>query len=490
MRSTLRLILFPALHALGPVLTWFSAAMLVPLAVSFIFHDGAERAFVSGVLWTACCGLLLTLVFRPFRCELTARHGFLLVSMTWASIPAFSAIPLLEYLPDQSFAEIYFETVSSLTTTGSTVLSNLDALPLSVNGWRCLLSWLGGMGLIVLAVAILPLLGVGGAQVLKAETSGPLKETKLTPRIAETARALYTTYFAFSVVCAIGYHLAGMPWEDAIMHMMTTVSLAGVSSHDASFAYFNNPMVEVVAIIFMIISGFNFSLHFVAWRRRSVSVYFKDPEAIGWISTLLVLTIGITVALIQTSTYSDWLEALRAVAFSVVSVASSTGYASCDYSLWPYGIPMVLLLSSTFATCAGSAGGGMKMIRLIVLIKQIAREFKHLLYPRAVLPISVGTMNISQPISFAILTYAILWVFSAALASFILLLSGMPATEAISAALACLSNLGPGLGSVGPVSTYAHLTDPQLLILSFLMLIGRLELFTVYILFSRSFWRL
>lgn len=489
MLHTLRFILFPVLHVLGPTLIWFGAAMLVPLLTSWAQGDGMIEPFALAVGAAALCGLALTLCFRPFRRELSVHHGFLLVALTWTLVPVFAAIPLYLHLPEYGFARCYFEMMSCLTTTGSTVITGLDELPLSLNGWRCFLSWLGGMGLIVLSVAVLPLLGVGGAQIIKAELSGPLKETKLTPRIAETARALYIIYFGISVACTIAYHLAGMHWEDAVLHMMTTVSLSGIAAHDASFAYFESGPIQVVAIFFMVVCGCNFSLHFVAWRRRNPLLYLLDPEARSWLLVLAALVAAITLALLHLGIYRDASSALLDVAFSVVSTASTTGYATVDYSLWPYGIPFLMLFSAAFASCAGSTGGGIKMIRLIILVKQTVREFRHLLYPTAVLPITVGRQPVTNELASAVMAYALLWVFSCFVGTFVMIATGMPPLEGFSATIASITNLGPGLGAVGPVGTYADLSDLQLSFLSFFMLIGRLELFTVFILFTRSFWR-
>ena len=460
MLTTLRVLLLPVLNALGPVLMAFAGIMLIPAVYSWTEKDGAVMDFIMGAGITAGAGLLLTLTLFRFRQELTARHGFLLVTLSWALIAAFAAIPLMLHMPELCFERAYFETMSCLTTTGATVLTGLDELPHSMNGWRCFLSWLGGMGIIVMSVAILPLLGVGGAQVMKAETSGPLKETRLTPRIAETARSLYLIYFGISVACAIAYHFAGMHWRDAVMHMMTTVSLSGIAAHDASFGFFNSAAVDAVAVLFMVICGFSFTLHFVAWRRHDPLVYLRNPEALAWLGLLLVLV-----------------------------AAATPGYATSDWSLWPCGLPAVLLLSSAVATCAGSTGGGLKMIRVLILIKQAKREFRLLLYPNAVSPITVGDAAIPNHIVFAVLGYTLLWSFSVLAGALALLATGLGSLESWSAAVACITNLGPGLGAVGPVGNYQGLTALQLDILTFLMMIGRLEIFTVFVLFTRAFWR-
>ena len=320
MFNTIRYLLLPVLNASGPVFIWLAAALLIPFTLSVSKQDGAADSFLTCFLITLATGVVLMLLTRRWRRELTSRHGFLLVTLIWTSVPLFGTIPFIIERPDMSFAQLYFEMMSCLTTTGATVFTGLDKLPVSLNGWRCFLSWIGGMGLIVLSVAILPLLGVGGSQIIKAETTGPLKEHRLTPRIADTAKALYIIYLGVSVACAISYHLAGMEWEDAIMHMMTTVSLSGIGTHDASFAYFNSPAVDAVAIVFMLISGFNFSLHFMVWRRRNFLIYLQDAEAKAWIATAALMSALTIIVLADAHVYETSAETVRHALFSVVSV--------------------------------------------------------------------------------------------------------------------------------------------------------------------------
>lgn len=489
MPNALRYLLLPVLHALGPVLVGYGLTMLIPYLVSVAQADGADAAFLTAFAVTTGTGALLTLATRGYSQELTARHGFLLVTLTWTAVPLFATIPLLLELPQYTFSAAYFEMMSCLTTTGATMMTGLDDLPLSINGLRCFLSWLGGMGLIVLSVAILPLLGVGGAQILKAETSGPLKESKLTPRIADTAQALYIIYFGISVVLTVAFHFAGMSWDDAVLHMMTTVSLSGIGAHDSSFAYFESNAVDLVTVVFMIVCGCNFSLHFAAWHKRDLRLYWRDPEVLGWVGVVSVLTLFTTLLLIDIGYYEDDFTAFVKAAFAVVSVASTTGFASDDYALWPTIIPLVMLLSSIFATCAGSTGGGIKMIRLLILIKQTKREFLLLLHPKASFPLTVGETRLNDQVASAVLAYLLLWVISVGAGVLLLVFSGMPMLESFSATIACINNLGQAMGALGPAGNYAGLTTLQFWICTFLMLIGRLELFTVFILFTKGFWR-
>ena len=330
----------------------------------------------------------------------------------------------------------------------------------------------------------------GGSQIIKAETTGPLKEHRLTPRIADTAKALYIIYLGVSVACAISYHLAGMEWEDAIMHMMTTVSLSGIGTHDASFAYFNSPAVDAVAIVFMLISGFNFSLHFMVWRRRNFLIYLQDAEAKAWIATAALMSALTIIVLADAHVYETSAETVRHALFSVVSVITTTGYATVDYASWPLGLPVLLLVAAAFSTCAGSTGGGIKMVRLLIILGMIRREMTKLLYPKAVVPLTLNKTPIDEKVCIAVLAYFMVWLTSFVIGAAVLLLAGLPPGDAISAAWAMLSNIGPGLGGVGPTGNYADLSDIQLSVCSFLMLIGRLEIFTVFAIFTRNFWRI
>jgi trk system potassium uptake protein len=481
--------IFPVIHVLGHVVLVFAGTMLVPLAFAFFAGEAALRDYDIAVLITAGIGGFLLLSTRRFRRELQPRDGFLLVTLGWTVMPACATLPLLLHLPGLSFTDAYFETMSGLTTTGATVLTGLDALPLSINVWRHLLVWMGGLGILVLVVAILPLLGVGGAQLFKAETAGPFKETKLTPRIADTAKALYTVYFAISLACFFAYRWAGMSWSDAFMHMCSTMGLGGFSSHDASFGYFDSPTIEAVAIIFMVIAGFNFSMHFIAWRRRSLWTYLTDPESRAYMLTLVAAVLAVAAFLYHSGVYAEQEQALRYAAFNVVSIATTTGYANTDYNQWPIFAPVLMLFLCAFTTCAGSTGGGIKMIRGLILLKQARREFTRILHPRAVNPVIVGRQVIENKVIFAVLAFMLVYGASIVWLTFLLLLSGLDVITAFSAIVACINNTGPGLNQVGPASNYAGLTDFETWVCTFAMLIGRLELFSVLVLFTPEFWR-
>jgi trk system potassium uptake protein TrkH len=479
----------PVLNVLGYVVLVFAATLLVPLAFAVIGDDGAQRSFDIALLVTAGSGLVFVLATRPFARELQVRDGFLLVTLAWTVLPALATLPLMLHLPGLSFTRAYFETMSGLTTTGSTVLTGLDALPLSINVWRHLLIWLGGMGILVLAVAILPLLGVGGAQAFKAETAGPLKESKLTPRIADTAKALYAVYFSISIVCFFAYRWAGMSWSDAFMHMCSTMGLGGFSSHDASFGYWDSPLIEYTAVFFMVLAGFNFTIHFLAWRRRSLGVYFRDPESKAYVFTLFAASLFIAAFLLARNVYPDWSTSLRYALFNTVSIATTTGYSSTDYNQWPIFAPVLMVFLSAFTTCAGSTGGGIKMIRGLILLKQARRELTRILHPRSINPVVVGDKVIENNVIFAVLAFMLVYGAAIVWLTFLLLLSGLDVISAFTAVVACINNMGPGLNQVGPASTYGVLNDFEIWVCTFAMLIGRLELFSVLVLLTPAFWR-
>jgi trk system potassium uptake protein TrkH len=479
----------PVLNVLSKVVMLFSTTFLLPLTLSWVLDDAAQRAYDDAIVITFVAGALTWLFTRKSQRELQTRDGFLLVVLVWTILPAFATLPLLIYMPGLSFTDAYFEAVSGITTTGATILSGLDSLPLSINLWRGLLVWFGGMGLIVLAVAILPLLGVGGMQIYKAETPGPMKDTKLTPRITETAKGLYLVYVGISIACGFSYWLAGMTPFDAVMHTFATMGLGGFSSHDASFAYWNSPVIESVAVFFMLVAGINFSTHFMAWRQRSVSAYRLDPE-VRW---FLIVTLGsallIAVYLSVMHVYPDFSQSLRFALFNTVSIATTTGFANTDYNQWPFFAPLWMLLLSSFASCSGSTGGGMKMVRAQLLFRQGRRELTRLIHPSARLPVKLAGQVVPNSVIYAVLAFAFLYVFSIITMTLAMTASGLEFITAFSAVVASINNTGPGLNQVGPATNYASLNDFQTWICTIAMLLGRLELLTLLVVFTRTFWR-
>lgn len=483
----------PVLAVLGMIVAVFGLAMAVPLGVAWAHDDPALGAFAQPMALTVIGGAALWGLTRRRRRELQPRDGVMLVVLAWTVLPLFASLPLLlharEVGPALSFTDAYFEAVSGLTTSGGTVLSGLDALPPSVNVWRCFLQWLGGMGILVLAVAILPLLGVGGSQLFKAEAAGPLKDTKLTPRITETAKGLWSVYAALSLACVGAYWLAGMPALDAWMHMFTTVSLGGLSSHDASFGHFGSPLLEAIAIVFMLIASCNFALYFVAVRKRSLRGVLRDVETRATLGVMVGSGLVVAAVLAAAGTYEP-ATALRHAMFNVVSIASTTGYATVDYVQWPVLPPVLMLLLSGVATSAGSTGCGIKMVRLLILLKQARRELTRLIHPRAVQPLQLGGRIVESDVIFAVLGFMLVYGGTVLGLTMLMLLPGnLDLDSAMSAVIASVNCMGPGLGTVGPAANFGHLGDFQTWVLTAAMLLGRLELLAVLVLFTPQFWR-
>ncbi len=479
---------YPVIRVLALIVLMFGLTMLVPLAISWYQHDGAESAFDEAFVLTVATGGGLWYATRKEKRDLTIRDGFLMVALVWTLLPVYGALPLIIQL-NLSFTDAYFECVSGLTTTGATVIEGLDKLPVSINFWRTQLVWLGGMGLIVLAVAILPLLGIGGRQMFKAETPGPMKDSKLTPRMAETAKGLWIVYGLISFCCAVAFYWAGMDWLDAIMHMFATMGLGGFSSHDASFGYFNSVAIEIVSIVFMLIAGCNFATHYLVLTGRSWRPYRSDPEAGRFLLVTLGSVVAIAIYLTALDVYPDFLEALRYSAFNVVSIATTTGFANTDYALWPFFAPLWMLFLSSFATSAGSTGGGIKMIRAIVLYKQVYRELARAMHPSAVHPVKIGGDQVPSNILFAVLAFGFMYMVCIVSMTLALSFSGLEIITAFSAVVASINNTGPGLGQVGPATNFSVLTDFQTWVCTLAMLLGRLEIFTLLVVLTPAFWR-
>ena len=470
-------------------MTVFSVLMWVPMAFAVGAHDEAESAFLISAGITALVGAALSVATRRFQRELMPRDGFLLVTLTWTLLPAFGALPLLLALPGLSFTDAYFEAMSGLTTTGATVLTGLERLPVSINVWRGFMVLIGGLGIIVLVVAILPLLGVGGAQLFKSETAGPLKDQKLTPRIAETARGLWAVYFVTALACFLAYAAAGMGWTDAFIHMCTTMGLGGFAAYDASFGQFQSPAIEGVAIVFMTLAGINFGLYFLAWRKRSLWLLWRDTEARTYLLLMAGSVLGVALLLHLNGVYGTFGESLRHAAFNVVSIATTTGFATVDYAQWPVFAPVFMLFLCSFATCAGSTGGGIKLVRALLLLKQARLELIRVVHPRAVIPVQIGSTTVSAQVMSSIIAFMLLYGVVLVFGTLLLLLSGLDLITASTAMIACLNNTGPGLGEVGPAGNFQGLTDFQTWICTAAMLLGRLELVAVMVVFTAAFWR-
>ncbi|WP_212645626.1 potassium transporter TrkG [Delftia sp. PE138] len=484
--------LLPVLRVLGMLMVMFALSMLLPFAVSWFTDDGIWRIYPWAIGITAAAGLSLWIGLDHFRRELQPRHGVILVTLVWVVLPLCAMLPLVLGMGHVglsiSFTHAYFEAVSGLTTTGATVLTGLDALPVSINVWRTFLQWLGGMGILILAVAILPLLGVGGAQLFRAEAAGPIKDTKLTPRVTETAKGLWGVYGLFSLACLLAFWAAGMSPLDALMHMFATVSLGGLSSHDTSFAYFDSPLIELTALVFMLLASCNFALYFVAMRKGRWDGFWRDPEMRATLAVLLGGGLIVALLLWAKGVYGP-VEALRYGLFHVVSVATTTGFTTVDYLTWPVFAPVLMLLMSGVATSAGSTGGGIKMVRMLILLKQARRELTRLAHPRALQPVRLGTGVVDNRMIFSVLAFMLVYGATVITLSMVLLLTDLDPVTAFSAVLASVHCMGPGLGAVGPSSNYAVLTEFQTWVCTLAMLLGRLEILSFMALLSPAFWR-
>jgi trk system potassium uptake protein TrkH len=470
----------------GLLLTLFSLTMLPPLLFAWRDGDGTQPGFAIACAAALACGLALWLPVRARRSELRLRDGFLVVVLSWVMLALFGAVPFV-FNAALSYGDAVFESLSGLTTTGATVLTGIDDLPRSVLYYRQQLQWLGGMGIIVLAVAILPMLGIGGMQLFRAETPGPMKDNRLTPRITETAKALWYLYFGLTVLCASAYWIAGMSLFDAVGHSFSTVSIGGFSTHDASIGYFDNPMIEIVATLFMIISGANFALHFMAWRGASIRPYVRDPEFHSYL-TILGLMAGIaTIYLYVSGTFDNFAEALQRGVFQAVAIATTTGFTTTEYHQWPSFLPVLLLMSSFIGGCAGSAGGGLKVIRVLLLMRQGTREIKRLVHPHAHYLVKVGNKALSGEVIDSIWGYFSLYVVCFCAMTLLLAATGVDLVTAFSAVAACINNMGAGLGGVG--TGFADLNPASKWVLCVAMLLGRLEMFTLLVLFMPGFWR-
>jgi len=476
-------------HLLGLMMAFFGLLYLLPIAWSLAVRDGAVMDFVAAALINAFVGLAVAAATRRFRRELKPRDGFLLVTLSWVLMSASAAIPLMIALPDLSFTDAYFESMSGLTTTGSTVLNHLDGLPQSINLWRHILHWVGGIGIIVLVVAVLPLLGVGGMQLYKAETPGPVKDEKLTPRITETAKALWFTYLALTLIGIIGLRIAGMSWFDAICHGFSAIALGGFSTHDVSVGYFDSAAIEFVLIVIMVVAALNFSRHFLAFRSLSFKPYRSDSEGKAVLIVLAGSVFLVSTLLWVDGTYPSEMDGFRHSVFNVVSIATTTGFVTEDYEKWPAFLPVWLLFLSCITCSTGSTGGGIKMFRTLLLVRQARRELKLLVHPNAMIPIRIGGQAIPDRVAYSVLAFIFLYFGTSLVLTFALLATGLDLVSALSAAVGSMNNLGPGLGAVGPSTNFSSLTDAQTWICTIAMLIGRLEIFSVLVLFTAHFWR-
>ncbi len=476
------------LRIVGLLLMVFSSTVIPPLAVSWWYEDTETIAFINAFLIILCVGFLIWMPVRNRHRELKIRDGFVVVVLFWFVFSLVGSIPLyLSQTLGASFTDALFESISALTTTGATVFTGLDDMPRSILYYRQQLQWLGGMGIIVLAVAVLPILGIGGMQLYRAEYPGPVKDNKLTPRITETSKALWYIYLGLTISCGVAYWLAGMTPFDAIGHSFSTVAIGGFSTHDASIGYFNSGVIEIIAGFFMILAGVNFALHFSALRSHNIKVYFFDVEFKVYLAILASASTISVLYLYFTGTFGSWGDALHHGIFQTISIGTTAGFTTAEYYNWPGFLPVMLLFLSFIGGCAGSTGGGMKVIRFILLFKQGLREIFRLIHPSAQIPVKIGGKAMPENVSNAIWGFFALYVASFSIMMLLLMASGLNQVTAFSALAACLNNLGPGLGDVG--ANYMGINDFSKWVLCFAMILGRLEIFTLLVILTPSFWR-
>ncbi len=473
---------------LGLLLTVFSFTMLPPVVISWIYQDGEAQPFLIAFLVILGTGLAIFVPVMSNRQDLRLRDGFLVVVLFWVALGMAGALPfVLAKDPHLTLTNAIFESISGLTTTGATVILGLDEMPKSILFYRQQLQWLGGMGIIVLAVAVLPMLGIGGMQLYRAETPGPMKDNKLTPRITETAKALWYIYLGLTVACALAYWGAGMTLFDAVSHSFATIAIGGFSTHDLSMGYYDSTAVEMIAVIFMVVSGANFALHFMAVRRQNVNVYWRDSEFRFYLLLIVSATLVVTLGLYYTDTYIDWETSFTKGLFQVVSIGTTTGFTTAEFYFWPPFVEILLLFTSFVGGCAGSTGGGIKVIRFLLLIKQGLREVARLVHPNAQMPVRIGGKSVNHRVVDAVWGFFSLYVGSFTVMYLLLAATGLDLMTAFSAVAACINNLGPGLAQVG--AHYNGLADPAKWILCFAMLLGRLEIFTILVLLTPAFWQ-
>ena len=475
-------------HVLGLLLAAFAASCLAPLACSLLYRDGLALNFLLTAALTAGAGLLLAGATLRSRRELKPRDGFLLVTLSWLIVPAAAALPLLLSLPALSFTGAYFEAMSGLTTTGSTVISGLDSLAPSLNFWRHLLQWIGGLGIIVMALAVMPLLGVGGMQLYKGQAPG-VKEERLAPRIRETAKNLSTVYLLLTAAAILSLKLCGMSWFDAVCHAFSVVGLGGFSTHDASIAWFNSAAIEAVLTVLMVIASLNFARHFTALRQLSLEPYKKDPECRAIFLVLAVSVVGIAALLQWHGVYPGFGSALRASGFNVVSQASTTGFTTQDYLSWPVFAPYWMLFLSCIATSTGSTGGGIKMFRALLLTRQTGRELKLLIHPSAMAPVRIGGRTVPDSVGYGVLALIFLYLVTALLLIFLLLLTGLDFPSSFQVVVASVNNTAHGLSAPGAVHNLHALNPAQIWVCTAAMLLGRLEIFSIVVLLRPAYWR-
>ena len=470
------------LNLFSVLVLFFSFSYIFPIVVSIIFDDGALHIFVKTLIAISLIGIIGLAATRNINNELSQKDGFVIIVMFWVVLSVAGSIPF--YLSGMSIIDSFFESMSGITTTGATVISNIDALPESVLFYRQMLQWMGGMGLIVLAIAVMPLLGIGGGQIYKTEIPGAMGEQRLTPRIKETAQALWSIYLGLTILCALLYYLGGMSAFDAISHAMSTVAIGGFSTHDESIGYFNSTTIEIICIIFMLLSAFSFTLHYFAIYKRKPLKYFYDPEFRFFFSILLlVLAVSLFI-----NSFTDYENSpnFKEIIFHSVSMITTTGFSISDTSDWPLSVSFLLLVGAFVGACSGSVGGGVKSWRVMIMLNHAYSNIMKMIHPNSVISLKIGSRSVDDEVATSVWGFFSIYVISFMILLLAVLTSGLDLESAFSAVGACLNNLGPGLGAVS--ENYSNISSFTKSILAFAMLLGRLEIFTLLVILTPMFW--
>lgn len=474
-------------RVLGILLMLFSLTHLAPLAVSIIYNDGEHSVFLLSMLITLIIGLVIWVPVYSARNELKTRDGFLLTSLFWLVLGLFGSLPfMMNSHQPLSATDAVFESISGLTTTGASVMSGLDSLPKSILYYRQQLQWLGGIGIIVIAVAILPLLGIGGMQLYRAE-AGPIKDNKLTPRITETAYWLFFIYALLTAACAIAYWLAGMSLFNAVCHSFATISIGGFSTHDESLGYYDNPLIWMIASGFMLIAALNFALHYYTYSRMTLRHYVSDSESRFYFMFIFCAACVVIASLYIFGLHTELEHSAYHAIVQTISMATTTGFVTTEFSAWPAYLPILLLFFSCVGGCGGSTAGGIKAIRIMLVAKQGWREMQQLIHPNAVVPMKLKRRTVPNDVLSAVWSFIAIYGLCFVMLLMLLQATGMDIISAYSATIASLNNLGPGLGDLA--TSYADLASSSKWILCFSMLLGRLEIFTLLVLLTPAFWR-
>ena len=476
------------LRILGILLMFYSPSMLTPLIVNLIYQDGQSLPFLYGFFITFILGFFLWKQCRFSRHELTIRDGFMVVVSLWVMVCLISSLPLIiSPNPNISYTDAIFESVSGITTTGASIMRDIDSLPHAILFYRQQMQLIGGMGIVVLAVAILPMLGIGGMQLYRAEMPGPLKDKKLTPRITESAKTFWVIYLILTIICALAYYLAGMNLFDAIGESFSTIATGGFTMHNDSFAFYRNVKIELVGCFFMFAGGINFTLHFLAFRAKSLKAYWHDEEFRWYFKGVLLIALLITLSLLLHKYFSSPFEAAIKSIFNVVSLATTTGFTTASFHEWPQFVPVLVMVIATIGGCAASTAGGTKILRALLLYKQANREIVRLIHPNAVFPIKFGNQTLPRHILQSMWAFLSIFVYLYLIFLLIYMALGNDLTTSVGITTATLANAGAGIGKIS--NGFADLSTSTKWVGMFAMLAGRLEIFSLLVLFSPRFWR-